>query len=65
MTVRKRIVIIGAVVNAAIVEARPDRLAMKDGTEHAFDFGLVIPALIGSPFLRGAEGLSNPRDSLR
>jgi sulfide:quinone oxidoreductase len=48
-------------VNAGIAEARPDRLVLADGTEHAFDFGLVIPTFLGSPFVRGAAGLANPR----
>lgn len=52
---------INAIVNATISEARQDRLVMKDGTEHPFDFGLVIPAFLGSLFVRGVEGLANPR----
>ena len=48
-------------VNASIVEARADRLLLADGTEHPFDFGLVIPAFRGSPFVQGAAGLANPR----
>jgi sulfide:quinone oxidoreductase len=52
---------IDGIVNASIVEARPDRLVLADGTEHVFDFSLVIPAFLGSPFVRGAAGLANPR----
>ena len=52
---------IDAIVNASIVEARADRLVLADRTEHPFDFGLVIPAFVGSPFVRGAPGLANPR----
>jgi sulfide:quinone oxidoreductase len=49
------------VTNASIVEARQDRLVLADGTERVFDFGLVIPAFVGSPFILGAAGLANPR----
>lgn len=52
---------IEGIVNASIAEARPDRLILADGTEQAFDFGLVIPAFLGSPFVRSASGLANPR----
>lgn len=52
---------ITGVINASMVEARLDRLVLADGTEHPFDFGLVIPAFLGSPFVRGAAGLANPR----
>ncbi len=52
---------IDRIVNASIAEARPDRLVLADGSEHAFDFGLVVPAFLGSPFVRGASGLANPR----
>jgi sulfide:quinone oxidoreductase len=52
---------IQSIPNASIVEARPDRLVFADGTEHLLDFGLVIPAFLGSPFIRGATGLANPR----
>jgi sulfide:quinone oxidoreductase len=52
---------IDGIVNVSIVEARSDRLVLADGTEHVFDFSLVIPAFLGSPFVRGAAGLANPR----
>ena len=52
---------IEAVVNARITEARPDRLILADRAELAFDFSLVVPAFLGSPFIRGVEGLANPR----
>jgi sulfide:quinone oxidoreductase len=52
---------ITGVVNASIVEAHADRLVLADGSEYAFDFALVIPAFLGSPFIRGAAGLANPR----
>jgi len=52
---------IDGIVNASIVEVRSDRLHLADGTEHPFDFSLVIPAFLGSPFVRGVSGLANPR----
>ena len=52
---------IDSVVNARIAEAGPDRLTLADGSEHPFDFSLVIPAFLGSPFVRGVDGLANPR----
>jgi sulfide:quinone oxidoreductase len=52
---------IDRIVNASVTEARSDRLILADGTEHGFDFGLVIPAFLGSPFVRGASGVANPR----
>ncbi len=52
---------IEAVVNARITEARPDRLILADRSELAFDFSLVVPAFLGSPFVRAVEGLANPR----
>jgi len=52
---------IEAVVDASIAEARADRLVLADGSEHMFDFALVISAFLGSQFARQAEGLSNPR----
>ena len=52
---------IDRVVNASIVEARPDRVVLADGTEHPSDFSLVIPAFLGGAFVRRAEGLANPR----
>lgn len=52
---------IEAVVNAKIVEARPDRLVLADGSERPFDFSLVIPAFLGAPFVRAVEGLANPK----
>ena len=52
---------INSVVNARIAEAGPDRLILGDGSEHPFDFSLVIPAFLGSPFVRGVDGLANPK----
>jgi sulfide:quinone oxidoreductase len=52
---------IDRIVSARVTEAHPDRLILADGSEHAFDFGLVIPAFTGSPFVRRASGLANPR----
>ena len=52
---------IDSVVNARIAAAGPDRLTLADGSEHPFDFSLVIPAFLGSPFVRGVDGLANPR----
>ncbi len=52
---------IEALVSAKVAEARPDRLVLADGSELAFDFSLVVPAFLGSPFVRGTEGLANPR----
>ncbi|MBI1745950.1 MAG: FAD-dependent oxidoreductase [Acidobacteria bacterium] len=49
------------IVDAKIVEARPDRLVLQDGCERRFDFSLVIPAFLGAGFVRGVEGLANPR----
>ena len=52
---------IDSVVSARIAEAGPDRLILADGSEHPFDFSLVIPAFLGSPFVRGVDGLANPK----
>lgn len=52
---------IDSVVNARIAAAGPDRLILEDGSEHLFDFSLVIPAFLGSPFVRGVDGLANPK----
>jgi sulfide:quinone oxidoreductase len=52
---------IDSIVNAKLVEARADRLSLADGTEQEFDFSLVIPAFLGAAFVRGVEGLANPR----
>ncbi|MBI4515998.1 MAG: FAD-dependent oxidoreductase [Deltaproteobacteria bacterium] len=52
---------IECIVNAKIAEARPGRLILADGAERPFDFALVIPAFLGSPFVRGVEGLANPK----
>ena len=49
------------VTNAKLTEARADRLVLADGSEHAFDFALVIPAFLGAAFVRGVEGLANPK----
>ncbi len=52
---------IDSVVNARIANAGPDRLILADASEHPFDFSLVIPAFLGSPFVRGVDGLANPK----
>jgi len=52
---------IDSVVSARIAEASPGRLTLADGSEHPFDFSLVIPAFLGSPFVRGVDGLANPK----
>jgi sulfide:quinone oxidoreductase len=52
---------IDSVVNARIANAGPDRLILADGSEHPFDFSLVIPAFLGSPFVRGVDGLANAK----
>ena len=52
---------IDSVVNARIVEAGSDRLTLADGSEHPFDFSLIVPAFLGSPFVRSVDGLANPR----
>ncbi len=49
------------VTNANVTEARADRLVLADGSDHAFDFALVIPSFLGAAFVRGVEGLANPR----
>lgn len=50
-----------AVVNARIASASPDRLILADGSEHAFDLSLVIPAFLGNRFVRAVDGLANPK----
>ena len=52
---------IDSIVNARIEEARADALFLADGSKYRFDFSLVIPAFLGSPFVRGVEGLGNPK----
>jgi sulfide:quinone oxidoreductase len=52
---------IDSLVNAKLVEAHADRLMLADGTEQEFDFSLVIPAFLGAAFVRGVEGLANPK----
>lgn len=49
------------VVNARIAQALPDKLVLSDGSEHPFDFALVIPSFLGSAFVRGVDGLANPK----
>jgi len=49
------------VVNAQISEAQPNRIFLSDGSEYRYDFALVIPAFLGSPFLRAVDGLANPK----
>src|SRR5450759_185080 len=52
---------IDSVVSARIAEAGPGRLTLGDGSEHPFDFSLIVPAFLGSPFVRSVDGLANPR----
>lgn len=52
---------IDSVVNARIADVGAGRLSLADGSEHPFDFSLVIPAFLGSPFVRGVDGLANPK----
>jgi sulfide:quinone oxidoreductase len=52
---------IDSVVNARIADAGPDSLTLADGSRHAFDFSLVIPAFLGSNFVRAVDGLANPK----
>jgi sulfide:quinone oxidoreductase len=52
---------IDSTVNAKIVEARPGSLTLADNTELPFDFSLVVPAFLGSPFVRAVEGLGNAK----
>jgi sulfide:quinone oxidoreductase len=52
---------IDAMVNARIAGAGPGCLTLADGTERAFDFSPIIPSFLGSPFVRGVEGLANPK----
>jgi sulfide:quinone oxidoreductase len=52
---------IDSVLNARIASAGPDRLILGDGSEHPFDFSLIIPAFLGSPFVRAVDGLANPK----
>lgn len=49
------------IVNARIAAALPDRLVLAGGAELASDFSLVIPAFLGAAFVRGVDGLANPR----
>ena len=52
---------IESAVNAKIVEARPGSLTLSNNTELPFDFSLVVPAFLGSPFVRAVEGLGNAK----
>ncbi len=52
---------IESVVNARIASAAPGRLILADGSEYPFDFSLVIPAFLGSPFVRAVDGMANPK----
>lgn len=52
---------IDSIVNAKLVEARADRLILADGTETELDFSLVIPSFLGAAFVRGVDGLANPK----
>ena len=52
---------IASCVSATIREAQSDRLVLADGSQLPFDFALVIPSFLGSPFVRAVEGLANPK----
>ena len=52
---------IDTVINAQIVEARPERVVLNDGSEYPYDFSLVIPAFRGAAFVRAVDGLANPK----
>ena len=52
---------IASVVSARISEIRPDRVALADGSQHPFDFALVIPSFLGSKYVRNVDGLANPK----
>lgn len=52
---------IEVVVNARITEACSDRVVLADGADLPFDFSLVIPAFLGSGFVRAVDGLANPK----
>ncbi len=52
---------IDSIVNAKLIEACADRLILADGTEHEFDFSLMIPSFLGAAFVRGVDGLANPK----
>jgi sulfide:quinone oxidoreductase len=49
------------IIDAKIIAAHSDRLVLEDGCERSFDFSLIIPAFLGAGFVRGVEGLANPR----
>ncbi len=52
---------IESVTNTRIIQAEPNRLILADGQELGFDFSLVIPAFLGSGFVRAVSGLANPK----
>ena len=52
---------IESITNARIIQAEPHRLILADGQECGFDFSLVIPAFLGSGFVRAVSGLANPK----
>ncbi len=52
---------IESAVNAPISSVVPGHLILADGSEYAFDFSLVIPAFLGCPFVRGVDGMANPK----
>ncbi len=52
---------IDSIVNAKIIQAHSDEFVLEDGSERSFDFSLVIPAFLGAAFVRGVDGLANPR----
>ena len=52
---------IETVVSAKVTEAHSDRLVLAGRGDLPFDFALMIPAFIGSGFIRAVDGLANPR----
>ena len=52
---------IDCVTDARIVQAEPNRLILADGRVLGFDFSLVIPAFLGSGFVRAVSELANPK----
>ena len=46
------------VVNARNASAGPGSVILADGSKFPFDFSLLIPAFLGSPFVRGVDGLA-------
>ncbi|MCK6555315.1 FAD-dependent oxidoreductase [Candidatus Binatia bacterium] len=52
---------IETIVSARLSAAHPDRLVIADRGDVPFDFALIIPAFVGSGFVRAVEGLANAR----